>query len=234
MRNIVDRLIGWRRLTVEETQRLLVLRDGRFEAILGPGQHRLKARGLKVEWRDLANSVFASEFSDALERARPDLFSEHLTVIEGAEGEVTVITRRGRLEDVLRRPWSRKVFWTDAGPWEVKRFPVTETLEPPKALRRRYEAGEMDRMVMRAGVRDGATGLPFIDGDLMGRLKAGVDLFWNICRKEVSVIDRRWRELEVTGREVLTADRLTLRVNLTAGYRVVDPVRAATTPKDFA
>jgi regulator of protease activity HflC (stomatin/prohibitin superfamily) len=39
---------------------------------------------------------------------------------------------------------------------------------------------------------------------------------------------------EVTGQEILTKDRVTIRVNLTAAYRVVDPERAVTAVQDFA
>lgn len=235
MRRLIDLLTGRARLTVEETERLLVLRDGRFEAILGPGEHRMRRRGLKVETHDLGRPVFSSEFSDALERTRPDLFAAHFTVVEGAEGEATVVSRLGRLTEVLRQPWDRLTLWTDAGPWEVERFAYGEDLALPKALRRQAEAGSLGQTVVKATVEDGRVGLLFVDGDLKGRLGPGVHWFWNVGRKvEVPVIDLRWRELDVTGQEILTADRVTLRVNLTAGYRVVDPVKAATAVKDFA
>ncbi|MCH2163632.1 MAG: slipin family protein [Marinovum sp.] len=47
-------------------------------------------------------------------------------------------------------------------------------------------------------------------------------------------MDTRWQTHEVTGQELLTADRVTLRVNLAADYRVVDPLRAVREVKDFA
>ena len=40
--------------------------------------------------------------------------------------------------------------------------------------------------------------------------------------------------MEAAGQEVLTADKVTLRVNLVAEYRVADPVKAATAVADFA
>jgi hypothetical protein len=41
----LDRVLGMTRFTITEGQRVLGLRRGRFEAILGPGEHRMKARG---------------------------------------------------------------------------------------------------------------------------------------------------------------------------------------------
>ena len=40
--------------------------------------------------------------------------------------------------------------------------------------------------------------------------------------------------LDVTGQEVLTRDRVTLRINISAEYRVVDPLLAVSSVKDFA
>lgn len=46
----------------------------------------------------------------------------------------------------------------------------------------------------------------------------------------VKLVDSRWQTHEVTGQELLTADRVTLRVNLAADYRVV----ATSAVKDFS
>ena len=84
-------------------------------------------------------------------------------------------------------------------------------------------------------MEDGRTGLLFVEGDLKGRLGPGVHYFAEVGRKvEVKVIDLRVREMEAAGQEVLTADKVTLRVNLVAEYRVADPVKAATAVADFA
>jgi regulator of protease activity HflC (stomatin/prohibitin superfamily) len=56
-----------------------------------------------------------------------------------------------------------------------------------------------------------------------------------VSRKpSVKLVDLRRLSLDVTGQEVLTRDRVTLRVNIAANYQVTDPVKAATAVKDFA
>ena len=69
----------------------------------------------------------------------------------------------------------------------------------------------------------------FVDGELSRTLRPGSYAFWNF-RKNVSaeVIDQRLQSLEVSGQELLTRDRVSLRVNLAASLRVVDPVVART------
>ena len=46
-------------------------------------------------------------------------------------------------------------------------------------------------------------------------------------------VDVRVRALDVAGQEMLTKDRVTIRVNLSAEYRVTDPVTAVSTVTDF-
>ncbi|TIV93393.1 MAG: slipin family protein, partial [Mesorhizobium sp.] len=63
----------------------------------------------------------------------------------------------------------------------------------------------------------------------------GVHAFWNVGRMvQLKVVDIKRQSLDVAGQEVLTRDRVTIRVNIAAEYRVVDPVQAVSTVKDFS
>ena len=87
---------------------------------------------------------------------------------------------------------------------------------------------------MAVEVTEGHVGMLSVDGVFMGQLAPGTHAFWKLGRNVVvRQIDTRTRTHEVTGQEILTKDRVTIRVNLTAGFRVVDPVKAATSVKDF-
>ena len=60
------------------------------------------------------------------------------------------------------------------------------------------------------------------------RLASGRYTFWNVNRKvEVKRVDLRPQPVEITAQEMLTKDRIALRVTLTAFRRIVDPERAA-------
>ena len=64
--HLIDRLTGHTRVTLMETERMLVLRDGRFEAILGPGEHRIKRQNVLREVHDLERLRFVSPYERAL------------------------------------------------------------------------------------------------------------------------------------------------------------------------
>ncbi|MEM6662078.1 MAG: slipin family protein, partial [Pseudomonadota bacterium] len=127
---------GRTRITVKETERVLVLNRGRFTDILGPGEHWIAARGLELERHDLSTQQVGGAYLDALRRARPDLVEAHMTDVRTGEDEVTLIFRDETYWGALRTPKQRATLWTDAGPWEIVRFAVTEDLTVPAEARR--------------------------------------------------------------------------------------------------
>ena len=233
---MINLILGRTRITVAENERVLVLNKGRFADILGPGRHYIPGSGSNVviEAHDLVRPQFVSKFERALFRERADLASAHFTVLQAEDGEVALAFREGALFDISRGPNERTVLWTDAGPWEIRRFAVANDLRVPEELRSVVETGAMASAVQKATVDRGQVGLLTIGGQFMGTLDEGIHLFWNTGRPvSVKLIDTRWRSHDVTGQEVLTADRVTIRVNIAADVRVADPVTAATAVKDF-
>ena len=233
---MINAVLGRTRITVAENERVLVLIRGRFADILQPGQHWVSASGrnLEIERHDLTRAAFVSKYDRALMRARPDLAAAHFTVLQAGDGEVAVAFRDDAVFDVSKAPAERSVLWTEAGPWDVHRYALGERHEVPDELRRYAEAGQLASAIVKASVERGQVGLLSIGGVFQGTLDEGVHLFWNTGRAVmVRLIDTRWRSVDVTGQEVLTADRVTVRVNIAADVRVVDPVRAATEVKDF-
>jgi regulator of protease activity HflC (stomatin/prohibitin superfamily) len=51
--------------------------------------------------------------------------------------------------------------------------------------------------------------------------------------ESVAVVDTRWTTLAINGQEMVTADKIGLRLNLVANYRVTDPVRALHLVADY-
>jgi len=84
-------------------------------------------------------------------------------------------------------------------------------------------------------VNSGEEVLLFRDGILIGRLSEGLHVFWKGTGKVAwKAVDRRETTLDVAGQEIMTADKVTLRVNLIVTYQVTDPVRSVTAVADAA
>ncbi len=231
----MDDALGVKRVIVKENQRAIALYKGTFRGILAQGEHRLRAeRGrLEIEWHDLARPEFVSAFEKALFREYPEAVAEHLTEVRAGADEVVLVLRDKRLHAVLR-PEDRAVYWTDAGPWEVERIAVGDDLTVAPAVAKRLAPFQKLGAVTSVDVPEGHAGLLFADGAFLRQLGPGAHAFWIVTKKpSVKVVDLRRQTLDVTGQEILTRDRVTLRVNLAAEYRVADAVLAATTVKDF-
>ncbi|MEC9469129.1 MAG: SPFH domain-containing protein [Pseudomonadota bacterium] len=235
MTTFLDKIRGRTRVVISETERALHICKGELKGILGPGEHSLEnGRGtLVIERQSMAMPQFRSAYEKALFDKLPQVAEEHLTVVRTGPGEVAIVERDNRIHTVLG-PDERLVLWTDAGPWT---FEVIDTAADPaltqKLMRRLGDARQTQQFVI-VPVTDGSVALLFMDGVLTKVLEAGVHAFWKAGRTVTQkVIDLKRQALDVTGQEVLTLDRVTIRINLSADYRVVDPVKAATEVKDF-
>ena len=83
-------------------------------------------------------------------------------------------------------------------------------------------------------VEPGLRGLFFLDGEYRETFKPGVFAFWKTGRKvEVKTFEMREQVLDISGQEIMTADRVTLRMNAVVSFRVADPLKSATEVEDF-
>jgi len=222
-------------ITVSENQRALVLQDGKFVDILRPGKHTIFSFRLKTEIVefDLAQATFNSPYLEALTRELPEVVNAHLVELKTERDEAAVINRNGRLHSV-QGPEGRSYFWRDAGEWTFERFDASEDLMVPADVAKRLARHPNLAQVKRLNVEHGQAGLLYVDNAFVRVLKPGAYAFWNVGRPVVmKVIDTREQALDVPGQEILTRDRVSIRVNLAAKYRVTDPVKAATQVTDF-
>ncbi|MBV6633171.1 MAG: slipin family protein [Alphaproteobacteria bacterium] len=228
-------ITGRTRVIVNETERAIWLDKGQLRDILMPGEYWLPSRGhrLDLEWAELTEAVLVSSYETALFDRLPDIAAEQLTLVTTGPQEVAVIEQDGRVFQVLG-PDQRLVLWTEAGPWTATVTDAVEDMVIKGPLLRRLTKTNLTGLATLATIADGETGLVFVDGVLDRVLKPGAYGFWRAGRSvEVKVIDGRVQALDVTGQELLTKDRVTIRINVTATYQVTDPVAAVTDVKDF-
>lgn len=231
----LEKLMGFQRVTVSETDRALVLHKGRFDTILTPGSHLLRdAQNRQIEMHSLTKGLFASAYEQALFRARPDLAAQHLTEYRAGDGEVLVISRDGRPFQVVTSG-GRLVVWTEAGPWTAEAVTLPADHAVPTDLAFRLERAGLIGSLFMVEVPEGHVGILYINGVQTGMLPMGTHRFWRGGGAvAVKRVETRWATHDVTGQEILTRDRVTLRVNLSADYRVTDPLAAVGRVKDFA
>jgi regulator of protease activity HflC (stomatin/prohibitin superfamily) len=229
----MDRHLFTLRVTVKDGERALVTRDGRFERVLEPGRHTLfdPARRIAVEQYNVVRAEFPADKFAVLKAARPDLAAELFELIEPRAGELAIVSLDGRPAHLVG-PWQSRAFWKVATRVDVERIDVAS--DPKVAPRHLVMVSRTHNAYLaETVVENHEAGLLYVEGRLVERLSAGRHAYWTVDRKvEVKRVDLRPQLLEITAQEMLTKDRVSLRVTLTAFRRVVDPERVAATVAD--
>lgn len=84
-------------------------------------------------------------------------------------------------------------------------------------------------------VNEYEAGLLYDDGRFVRALSAGRYRLWNGFghTRRVTTVDLRQTTVSINGQEMLTADKVTLRLNLAASYRVTDAVLAVNSVQSY-
>ena len=220
-------------LTVKDGERALLTRNGRLERVLEPGRHRLfdLRRQLTAEIFNVVRTEFPAERYAVLKAARPDLAAELFEAVETKANEIAIVSLDGRPVHLMT-PWQARVYWKVATSVDVERIDVTSD---PRVTARHLAMIERNRptIVTEAVVENHEAGLLYVEGRLVERLAPGRHAFWIAGRKiEVKRLDLRPQAVEITAQEMLTRDRIALRVTLTAFRRIVDPERVVAAVPD--
>jgi len=224
-------MFGIKRVAIGDGERGLLYKNRRFERVLAPGVYRLwDVFGvLEVRSFDITRPDFIGKDVDALiERLGAELGLSFVLADIGVE-EVGLVSKSGKLEDVLA-PGTRKLYWKGLVSVTIDKVPLGDSFQVPEAVSKRLrQLGVLETAALAVTVPTESAGLLFIDGKLVRKLEPGAYAFWNF-QKNVSaeVIELRVQTVEVSGQELLTKDKVSLRVNLAASIRIIDPVAVRT------
>jgi regulator of protease activity HflC (stomatin/prohibitin superfamily) len=235
-------MFGYKRIVIAQYQKGLKFRDGRLTAVLGPGVYRqfdlFGRESIVVE--DVSTPTAAFARAEIYVRENAELVADHLELVALGPDEAGLVYQDGKLTCVLA-PGARQVYWKGPVKVAVTRVNIArEYMVNEDVLRAFASAGsasltrEIAAAVVQKEVPAYAVGLLFINGQFERALNAGVYAIWKFQRSvQLDVIDTRVQAVEVSGQEILTKDKVSLRVNLAASYRVADAVQARTQVADY-
>ncbi len=224
---------------IAENQRGLLIKDGRLITVLEPGRHvyvdflgRLKLECV------YAQGLFVSPWAEIMEKRHPDLSGRYLETVRVSEGEVAVVLVDGRATYVVR-PGATAYVWKVLQDVTVVRVNVGDNPRLTKAELVAYEKATATNERSTAAIAivtvgETEKGLVFFDRELVDVLKSGRYGYWQIGRTVTTkTLDMRPQPVEVTAQEILTKDRVSLRVTLTSFVEVTDAQKAALATPDY-
>jgi hypothetical protein len=233
----------WKTINIADHQRVFVYIRDQFKKVLGPGQHRVSKFGGEVrqETYDITDVIFNHPKEKFLLSQYKDKLDTYLEKFEMRDTEVGLLYRDEHLVNVLA-PGSVLTVWKGVEDIRVETIDISESPQIDESLigllGRGWNIGksrELANAVTYTEVTDEHVGLLMINGKLERILQCGSYGFWKYNRSiSIKLLDLRLQAIEVSGQEILTKDRVSLRVNLTGSYKIKDPLIVASKINDYA
>ena len=220
-----------KQIVIGDGERGLLYRNRQLQDILRPGVYRYfdPFKRFTVIMHNVTRADYAGNDTEALLSAVDGALASHFVVADVGIDQVGLVSKNGKLEDVLA-PGTRKLYWKDLLQVDVRLVSMTDSMAvDASVIGRLRQLGLLAKVAVVVDVPAESAGLLFIDGKLVRTLSPGAYAFWNFQKNVAAeVIELRVQSMEVSGQELLTRDKVSLRVNLAASLRVTDPVAART------
>lgn len=233
----------WKTIDIADNERGLLFRRERFETVLMPGRHRLMVwnGSVRVEKLDVSHLVFDHVRARFFMSQHGDALAPFLASVEMGDSQLGLVYRNDQIVDILP-PGVFYAYWKGIDTVKIDVIELQENVAVDDKLLGILGRGANARLkqvaqatLLYVEVPEGQVGLMFLDGKFERQLSPGRYGFWQFNRHvTVSVIDMRVLAADVSGQEILTKDRVSLRINLSANYQVTDAQQAVLKVKDFA
>jgi len=203
----------WVEVRLPLNERAVVLHEGLPVRALAPGVHR-------VDRTDQIDPIFDTDVLvfEARPEVRAVLPADWFAEVSVGPLERAILFREGRPVQVLKPGIHRH--WTLDPTVKVEVFPVAQP--PPNDAR---VLALLKDEVVQVLIGQHQRGLLFVEGRLARVLEPGRHLAWNTPESPASVttMDMRHQTLNVQGQELMTKDKVSLRLSIIAEWSPRDP-----------
>jgi regulator of protease activity HflC (stomatin/prohibitin superfamily) len=209
----------------------LVFRDREFRGLLGAGVHWFfdPLGKVKVEVCSLRQPWLVHEQIDMI--VKSGVLKDRAIVVDLKDRQRALVWVDGRFSHVL--PPGVYAYWLGHKEVRVEVVDASSVrfthAELPVILRSTMAERALESVVIDAGHE----GVLLVDGRIVDVLGSGQYAFWkNVARVNVRTVDLRETVLDVGGQDIMTADKVSLRLNAVATYRIVDARKAVSATDD--
>lgn len=219
------------RLHIREFELGLKFRDDQFIGLIETGvRWFFDPRGrTRIEIANLRATQFVHPRLDEI--VKSGSLKGRATIVDLKDRQRALVWIDGRFHAALTP--GLYVYWTGRNEVRVETFDASVArLEHPelKAIARAPTA----RLALDVCTVDrDRAGVLYLDGRFVETLPPGQYAFWKGAEDaRVVEVDLRETTVEILGQEIMTADKVTLRLNALATYRIVDPRKAVSESDD--
>lgn len=189
---------------------------------------------------DINELYFSEKNADRIYR-NSETLRNHISHWKLSSNEVGLLYVDDLLQGIVA-PSEHIYLWKDAGELRLETLSIDDNLAVDEKLLfliNRAGANSASRLIRSSrtvavkpiadvAVAKEHVGLLYVNGKFIRRLEPGQHAFWQFNHTiEVKAFDCKTQMLEISGQEILSKDRVSLRINLSANIKVLDPELAA-------
>ena len=221
-----------RRFKVREHERGLMFRDRDFKAVLRPGRHFVwdPLFKVRVDVVSVRDAWLAHPDLDVI--AKSGALGDEARIVDLKDQERAVVWVDGRVVAVLKP--GLFVLWTVFQDVRVETFDAQAVRFEHPSLAVIAQTKGAGPLLEAVTIEAGHAGLFFKDGRHEATLAPGAHAFWKgMAKARILDVDLREQVVDIAGQEIMTADKVTLRLNAVVTFKVADPLKAVTVVDDF-
>jgi len=224
----------YKKIIISESQRGLLFKDKQFAGVLLPGVHKVLdfRNRYQVQSFDVLKTLHEGVPKEVINLAElhAEAFATQLQAWQTGENEVGLVYQDNVLKDI-KAPAQRGAYWKTQHEIRVEKIDISEDFTVSRKLAMLLANCREEPLrtaavaaIATATVPERHVGFLEVDGEAAGMLAAGTHVWWKFNRKiAVTTLDGRLQNMEVNGQEILTKDRVSLRVNLSATWQIKQP-----------
>ena len=218
-----------KKVIINENQRGFLFKNGRYQKMLGPGKYHLFGDS-EIEIADTSRRLIPNACS--LETLLADKeVAEQTDVITVGECEMVLILRDGCFMGSANA--GKHAFWRVDGEYEFVRIDMSNP-ELDASFPMHLISRIASMYYRKVEVSESQKAIVYFDKKLARLLDAGTYYFWRFfVDVDVDYVDTCLVQKNIPGQEMLTADKVSIRINLVCSYRVTDCVKCITEIDDY-
>ena len=219
-----------KKVIISDNQRGLLFRNGKFTRLLQPGKYYLL--GDRHVEKLLLDQALCSGLCtlDAL-LANPEIAAS-ASMVEVPDQQIALHFVDGKFSGALRA--GKHAFWNVRQEHTYQFVDVSTPEVGPEVPA--YIFSQLDsQWFSRVEVAQYQRARLYFDQKLVRLLEPGVYYFWNASVKvSTDFVDTRLTQMNITGQELLTRDKVSLRISFVCSYRITDYVKVLTEIDNYA
>jgi regulator of protease activity HflC (stomatin/prohibitin superfamily) len=218
-------------LRIQKDQRGLLYKKGEYLRLLKPGEHFIPPFfGYTYEICFL-EQPFTPSRNLKLYRDDSQLMEE-LHVIEVKDNQLVLHFMDERLFQVLKT--GRYMFWKPLVDHTFITVGLTDPRIGPDIDAKLLSHAQLVPHLFIFIVEPHEKGLLFFDGQYRETLEPGKYYYWKTgVYATVLKADMRQQQLDMTGQEIMTKDKVTIRLNFICQYKILDPAKTLVEIKNY-